>query len=309
MGHSYAEMAALFRDAMTAMPEGYAVDVKYPEIIYVPQDAKFDLHKQRITWPGGRTVRGIELLPGRTYVRPSGYKVRMEKPASNRVWRLVGVLAEAELCHKPCTVSGGGKSEISKPITDAILTGPVFVADFKNDFDRVAELIERDYSGRYKDAARTDDRRILSAKRSLGSVIKLLTPDEQDYTPEYYAWLDSVPQYLKELMFVVKRYYKQQWDADWRGHFSVDIINGIPANELKCDNRTLLTTRLRVGFDAHGLWRTFGLRKDFCPAVKIQMEDDITASVVVPAGALKNLPEGGGAGSVKFVRNGEPPPF
>ena len=55
------------------------------------------------------------------------------------------------LCHKPCTVSGGGKSEISKPITDAILTGPVFVADLKTDFDRVEELIHRDYSGRFID--------------------------------------------------------------------------------------------------------------------------------------------------------------
>src|SRR5271169_1758124 len=102
----------------------------------------------------------------------------MEKPPGvNRSWRLVGIAAEGLVCHKPCTVSGGGKSEISKPITDAILTGPVFVADFKNDFDKVAELIERDYSGRFSDPARKDDRAILSAERSLGSVIKLLTPD------------------------------------------------------------------------------------------------------------------------------------
>ena len=78
-----------------------------------------------------------------------------------------------------------------------------------------------------------DRRSILSAERSLGSVIKLLTPDELDYKPEYNAWLESVPQYLKELVFVVKRYYKPLWGAHWRDHFSVDIINGIPANELK----------------------------------------------------------------------------
>src|SRR5258708_248560 len=286
MGHSYAEMAALFRDAMTAMPEGYAVDVKYPEIIYVPQDAKFDLHKQRITWPGGRTVRGIELLPGRTYVRPSGYKVRMEKPASNRTWRLVGVVAEGLLCHKPCTLSGGGKSETSKPITDAILTGPVFVADFKRDFDQVAELIERDYSDRFVDPARVDERPILSPERSLGSVIKLLAPDERDYKPGYNAWLAAVPQYVKELVCVVKRFYKPSWEKQWRDHFSVDTINGNPGNELKCHNRKLATAYLRVGFDADGAWRVFGLRKDFYPAAKIQMEDDITASVVVPPASL-----------------------
>jgi len=215
------------------------------------------------------------------------------------------VLAEGLLCHKPCTVSGGGKSEISKPITDAILVGPVFVADFQKDFDQVAELLARDYSARHRDPARTDRRSIMSAERSLGSVIKLLTPDEQDYRPEYNAWLDSIPQYLKELVFVVKRYSKPEWGANWREHFSVDIINGIPANELKCDHRTLVTTRLRVGFDAQGLWRTFGLRKDFHPAVKLQMEDDITASVVVPPGALTDWPAPPGAVSEKFVQNCE----
>ncbi len=317
-GHTFAEASSRYRDSMEIRPEGYAVDKKYPDIIYVPEDARFDLHKQKVLWPGGKTERSIKLLPGKTYVRPSGYKVRIEKPGINRSWRLVGTVAEGVLCHKPCTVSGGGKSEISKPITDAVLVGPVFVADFKTDFDRVAELIGRDYSNRFSDPAREDRRLILSAERSLGSVIKLLTPDEHDYRPEYNAWLESIPQYLKELVFVVKRYYKPDWGANWREHFSVDIINGKPANELKCDNRKLVTTYLRVGFEADGSWRTFGLRKDFHPAVKVQMEDDITASVVVPQCAFESsslAPIGGegrvegaaesGNASLKFVQNAE----
>jgi hypothetical protein len=114
-----------------------------------------------------------------------------------------------------------------------------------------------------------------------------------------------VPQHVKELVFVVKRFYKPEWGADWRRHFSVDIINGEPANELKCDNRKLVTNYLRVGFDQDGAWRTFGLRKDFQPAVKLAMEDDITASVVVPASALANLNPDYQQPSVKFVRNCE----
>jgi len=307
IGHSFAEVSSLYRDFIDLQPGGYAVDKKYPEIIYVPEDARFDLNRQRVSWAGGKAECTIKLLPGKIFVRPSGYNVRLEKPGTNRVWRLVGSVAEGILCHKPCTVSGGGKSEISKPITDAILTGPVFVADFKKDFDQVAALIERDYGGRFKDAARVDKRMILSVERSLGSVIKLLTPDERDYTPEYNAWLESVPQYIKELVFVVKRYCKPEWDGKWRDHFSVDIINGKPANELKCDNRKLVTTYLRVGFDADGLWRTFGLRKDFNPALKIQAEDDITASVVVPADRLPGVPEAeaGGGRALKFVHNTE----
>lgn len=305
MGHSFAEVSDVYRGLIDLQPEGYAVDKTHPDIIYVPEDASFDLHKQRISWPGGGSCHFIKLLAGKTYVRPSGYKVRMERPGLNRTWRLVGTVADGLLCHKPSTVSGGGKSEISKPITDAILTGPVFVADFKRDFDRVEELIQRDYSGRFKDSSRDDKRMILSAERSLGSVIKLLTPDERDYKPAFNQWLESVPQHIKELVFVVKRYFKPEWGAGWRDHFSVDIINGTPANELKCDNRKLVTTYLRVGFDSDGSWRTFGLRKDFHPAVKIQYEDDITASVVVPVSALQEPHETHAASSLKFVQNCE----
>jgi hypothetical protein len=300
-GHTYEEVLRLYGDLIDPKPEGYAVDKKYSDIIYVPQDAEFDLHTQTVSWTTDKGPRSIRLQPQNTYVRPSGYRVRMEKPGPNRGWRLVGVRPGGILCHKPCTVSGGGKSEISKPITDAILVGPVFVSDFKNDFDRIAELIDHDYSGRFIDKTKEDNRPILAAERSLGSVIKLLTPDEHDYTPEYNAWLESVPQYLKELVFVVKRYYKQTWNGNWRDHFSVDIINGKPANELKCDNRKLVTTYLRVGFEADGSWRTFGLRKDYHPAVKIQTEDDITASVVVPPSVVGSP----GPESLKFVINTE----
>ncbi|MEO6036354.1 MAG: hypothetical protein ABIQ35_13960 [Verrucomicrobiota bacterium] len=306
LGHSFTEMVSLYDSLMDVSPEGFAVDQKFPDIIYVPEHAGFDLHQQKVSWPKKDGSRGsTKLLPNKTYVRPSGYKVQMEKP-NGRAWRLVGTVAEGTLCHKPSTVSGGGKSEISKPITDAIIQGPVFVADFKKDFQRVAELLRHDYSKRFNGRKKKKDTRVvLSPERSLGSVIKLLTPDARDYTPEYNAWLDAIPQNIKELVFVVKRFYKAKWGQDWLHHFSVDIINGTPGNELKCDNRKLVTNYLRVGYEQDGSWRVFGLRKDFQPATKLQMEDDITASVVVPLSALPNCPPTTGATSVKFVQNCE----
>ena len=306
LGHNFEDMVTMFGEAMEVKPEGYALDRKFPDIVYVPEDVHFDLQTQTASWSRAGGKHAIKLLPDKHYVRPSGYKVHMEKPPGvNRAWRLVGVAAESTLCHKPCTVSGGGKSEISKPITDAILTGPVFVADFKKDFDQVAELIQRDYSDRFRDKKKTDRRPILSHERSLGSVIKLLTPAPREYKAEFNEWIEAVPQHLKELVFVVKRYYKPEWGKDWRKHFSVNIINGTPGNELKCDNRALVTTYLRVGFDPDGAWRTFGMRKDFHPAFKLQMEDDITASVVAPAEALANLNPDYQSPSVKFVQNCE----
>ena len=292
---------------MEVKPEGYGVDKKFPEIIYVPARAHFDLHTQTSFLDESGRRAQHQIAAGKN-LRPS---VRLQSAhgkaaGPGRQWRLVGTVAEGTFCHKPCTVSGGGKSEISKPITDAILTGPVFVSDLKQDFDQVEVLAERDYSLRYADKSRKDYRTILSPERSLGSVIKLLTPDEHDYTPEYNAWLATMPQHVKELVFVVKRYYKPEWEGDWREHFSVDIINGTPGNELKCDNRKLVTTYLRVGFEADGSWRTFGLRKDFHPAMKVQMEDDITASVVVPGATIPNLPEDADPKhSVKFAQNCE----
>ena len=256
-----------------------------------------------MSWDDGK--HHIRLLPTCTYVRPSGYKVQMEKPPGGRIWRLVGTVAEGTFCHKPCTVSGGGKSEISKSITDAILTGPVFVANFQKDFDRVEELIKKDCSKRFKEAGKSDGRLILSPERSLGSVIKLLTPSTRDYTGAYNSWLKSIPQYIKELVFVVKRFYKPEWGGDWRRHFSVDTINGTPGNELKFDSRKMMTTYLRVGLEEDGSWRTFGMRKDFHPASKIAMEDDITASVVAPASALSHLSDDYHNLSLKFAQNCE----
>ncbi len=298
-GHSFSEVVRRYAPLMKIKREGYAVDREYPDILYVPEDVAFDLNAQTVTWTRGKKQQSLPLLAGRTYVRPSGYKVHIEQPPAHTVWHLVGTVAEGTLCHKPSTVSGGGKSEISKAISDAILPGPVFVADFEQDMEKVAALIVRDCSNRFQEAARngTDQRPVLSPERSLGSVIKLLTPS-REYADEYNAWLRSLPQYLKEIAFVVKRHYTHAWGDNWRAHFSVDRINGNPGNELKCDNRKLTASYLRVGYEADGAWRVFGLREDFHPAAKVQMEDDITASVVVPG-------PGADDPSQKFVENCE----
>src|SRR5258708_36350196 len=111
---------------MECKREGYAVDKRFPAIIDVPEDVRFDVRDQTVSWTNERGPQSIKLLAGTTYVRPSGYKIHMEKPPGGRVWRLVGTVAEPTLCHKPCTVSRGGKSEISKPITGPISQGPAF---------------------------------------------------------------------------------------------------------------------------------------------------------------------------------------
>lgn len=305
-GHSFEEVKEVYADLIEVQPEGHAIDKEWDTIYYVPEDVKFDLTAQTVAWQHEGKEQLMPMRAGITYVRPSGYKVHLDRPPAHNSWNLVGTVAEGTLCHKPCTVSGGGKSEISKAISDAILPGPVFVADFERDMNRVQELFDHPYSERFADPDRrgVDKRPILSAERSLGSVIKLLTPSSE-YSEEFNDWLRVIPQYLKEIVFVVKRYYRPEWGDDWRSHFSVDIINGTPGNELKCDNRKMSASYLRVGFRDDGSWRVFGLREDFHPAAKIQMEDDITASVVVPTDRLNTVGEGRERASQKFVSNCE----
>lgn len=305
--HTLEDSLALLEGTAERMPEGCYRDRTCPELVYVPHNTSFNLERQRASWQQGDKTVSLRLRVGHVYMLPNGYRIRLEKPRGNLGWRLVGTVPETTYCHKPCTVSGGGKSEISKPITDAILSGPVFVADIEKDFDAVDALLRRDYSQRFRSPERrgTDTRLILSEKRSLGSVIKLLTPSVRDYTDEYNTWLGTIAPHVKELVFVLKRFYEPSWGEHWREHFSVDVIDGCPANELRYDGRKLNAQILRVGFSKDGSWRTFSLRKDFNPAQKVQMEDDISASVVVPATQLTGLNHHQPKGSVKLVQNCE----
>ena len=304
---SFEGVVKRYSDRIDVMPQGYAIDKVYTDILYIPEGSRIELNSQKISWQQDGVDQAIKLLPKNTYVLPSGYKVQMVQPAQGRRWRLVGHTAESRVCHKPCTVSGGGKSEISKPITDAIISGPIFVSHFKNDFDLAEEIINHEYGNRFDDGSknRATGRPLLSKERSLGSVVKLLTPSKADYKEVYNTWLKNIPQHVKELVLIIKRFYKEDWGSDWRNRFSVDLINGEPGNILRYREQQMLTQYLRVGYTEEGSWRTFGLRKDFIPADKISLEDDITASTVAPSASIKNLPNDWTAPSAKFVFNCE----
>ncbi len=300
-----------FEDAMRLLdgrverrPEGYAVDRQFPQIFYVPENADFDVREGLVRWPREGGDAELKLLPERIYVLPSGYKVRLEKQSGGIAWRLVGSVAHGTLCHKPCTVSGGGKSEISKSIASVILHGPVFVRDYYHDLEEVARILEKDFSGIHKQPEERSRRPILSPERSLGSVIKLLTVSAE-YTDEYNEWLRNLHQTIRQLVFALKRYYRPEWGDNWREHFTVDRVNGFLGHELKYDNQKLVGNYLRVGFDPLGSWRVYKLRPDFHAAEKVQVEDDITASVVVPRHSLHDFDAKYPNRSVKLVENCE----
>ncbi len=304
---TFSEAMRWLGDRVEIQPEGYAKDRKYSDILYVPENAEFSVRKGTVEWERAAGERhSLTLLDKITYVLPWGTKIRLEKQIEGTAWRLVAVRADGILCHKPCTVSGGGKSEISKSIGSIVLKGRIFVADFHKDMDQVAEIVNKDFSHITKRPGAGDraKRPVLSRFRSLGSVIKLLTVSPE-YTDEHNAWIESVPPSVRQLLITLKRYYQQDWGDNWREHFSVDQINGQMGNELKFENQKLTANYLRVGHDPNGSWRIFKLRPDFNPADKIQVEDDITASVVLPKESLSHLDPEYRNPSVKLVQNTE----
>jgi hypothetical protein len=310
---TFADVVHDYGDGIEVKLEGYAVDKRFPQLIYIPENAFVSVQRQRIEWKRNDSTESIPLLPGRVYMAPSGYKLRLEKHPAAPTWRLIGTVGEGVFCHKPCTVSGGGKSEISKSLVDHMHYGPIFVADLESDLNRVDEIFSKDYSSRWqpsadidRDYAKQPSRPVLSVKRSLGSVIKLLSPSP-DYTEEYNAWLASIPNHIYAIVLIIKRFQRPGWSGNWREYFNVDIVNGDPGHELKYGERALVGSYLRVGLQGRQSWRTFKVRQDFAAALKIQTEDDISASVIVPRSQVGDLPvdEFDGAMSVKFVENCE----
>lgn len=304
--HTWGDVVRLLADRMDVQPEGYGIDRHYETIYYLPEDASINLHGQEVKWTNASGPQRIDLQPGITYVFPSGDKIRMVQPSRGQRWRLIGTQAEGTFCHKPCTVSGGGKSEISKSLADAMITGSVIVPNFREEIQQAVAIVGRDFGDRYRHPREPGkpSRPLLSPERSLGSVVRLLSP-RPEYTEAYNDWVSAIPRSVKELVFIIKRFYKPDWEEDWVKRFSVDKINGQPGQELKYRRQKLVTNYLRIGFTLDGRWRTFGLRKDFAPASKVQTEDDISASTVIPTQRLEHLHPDISAHAVKFIENCE----
>ena len=317
-GRTFADVAKDYASFIDVQPEGYGIDKNYPSVVYIPEDAKATLIERCIKWTSNGTEQRIGLSPEKVYIAPSGYKIRLEKHPAAPSWRLVGTVGEGIFCHKPCTVSGGGKSEISKSLRDYMLYNPIYVENIDRDFDKLQEIFDRDYEGRWSESYegrpkydQRESRSVLDPRRSLGSLIQLLTP-RPEYKDEYNEWLESIPEHIYAMALIIKRFMPPDFE-NWEDSFGVDIVNGSPGHELKFKTRSLVGTYLRVGLEetsgAHNLgprWRTFKLRQDFIAAGKVQTEDDISASVVAPADSVQHLgPAILDAGSYKFVSNCE----
>ncbi len=304
---SFEEVKKLLAGKIDVMPENYAIDKKYPNIIYIHEHADIEIEKGSVTWMHQGKKQKLKLSPDKVYVHPTGHKFQLVKHPEQKLWRIVDTAPEGTFCHKPSTVSGGGKSEISKSMQNAIKYGSFYIQNLEKDSEMVDMLINYDYSNRWKTKypnARPS-RPLLSPQRTLGSAVKLLTPSDQ-YNDEYNRFLESIPVHVKTLTLYIKRLYRTHQDkGSWKEHLNVEIVNGRDGNALRYKHKKIVASYVRIGFNPDGKWYLHKLRSDFIPSQKIQMEDDITASITLPANQLNNLNPEYANKSVKLVTNCE----
>ncbi len=100
-------------------------------------------------------------------------------------------------------------------------------------------------------------------------------------------------------------YRTQQDKGNWKEALTTEIVNGRNGNSLRYKHRNIVASYVRIGFSPEGKWYLHKLRSDFVPSEKIQMEDDISASITLPAQQLNNLNPEYTNKSVKLVTNCE----
>ena len=98
---AFAQGMALLGELVERQPEGYAIDRRYPDVFYVPEDSVFTLRDGFVRWQHGGRTHQLTLHPSAVYVLPSGFRVHLEKQISGTAWRLVGSRPRGTLCHKP----------------------------------------------------------------------------------------------------------------------------------------------------------------------------------------------------------------
>src|SRR5690606_3658730 len=64
--HSFEEVKEALGDAIEVKEDGYAVDKAYPNIHYIAEDARINMHDQSITWERDGEQRQLQIQPDNT---------------------------------------------------------------------------------------------------------------------------------------------------------------------------------------------------------------------------------------------------
>ena len=82
-------------------------------LYFLPENAKFSLCEQSISWTYQNDSKTMSLIPDNSYVLPSGYKVEMKVVENDGPWKLVETVGEVFFAtsHVQCRVVVNQKSQ------------------------------------------------------------------------------------------------------------------------------------------------------------------------------------------------------
>ena len=206
------------------MPENYAIDKKYPKIIYIHMLTWIPKGKRELDVRAGAKAeafaRKILFIPqdinlvGRHSIRNSGgllIRRRKEFSATN-------------------PVRSGGEMEISKSM-ERHKIWPVYIHDLEKDSEMIDVLINYNYSNRWKSF--TDARPSAAVKPSpyfrIGSEIADMS---DQYSDEYNRFLEDIPTHVK-ILTLHQRMHRSHLDKGLEAIPECEIVNGRNGNSLR----------------------------------------------------------------------------
>lgn len=299
--HTYSAALDVLRDEFEVKPDGHAIDLQHRNHLLLNESARFALTNDRqvVTWTHNDREYTRQLDPAETYFMPNGMCVRIQRDdilrhhTNIKSWKLIGRSAEGTLIHKSDTVSGGGKSELSKPVDDLLRAQQLTVSNLNDALDGVQFLIglhkshPEVFKNRRKGEEPGSGRGALDPSRSLTSLVKLFTVSPS-YIDEFNALIASVPDESK-LMLAHLHMIQSSGEqiSDWRQRFGVNRENGRPGKNLEFDGKVVPVCYMRLGLDAEGSANFLMLRPDYWKSFFLKQEDDLTASTLVPTPLLE----------------------
>ena len=92
--HTFEDTTSTLGISETDAADGVYCDPTFDSIFYLPENAKFSLREQEVSWTYKDNTCNMALDPRNSYVLPSGYKVEMKKTENDGPWKLVGTVGE-----------------------------------------------------------------------------------------------------------------------------------------------------------------------------------------------------------------------
>ena len=241
--HARRGARARLGERFDVQPEGYADRQRVSRHRLRAEDAEYRCADRTVTWTedGGAAARS-RCSPDKVYISPSGYKVRMEKHPPRRAGASSARWPRARSATSPAPSPAAARGD-QQGLVDAFIVRLRLRRRPREGPGRGRGIFERDYAdarmprpGARRHGAAPDP--VARALARLGDqAAHAVAPD---YTDEYNAWLERSRSYVASWSSSSSASTARSGATTGASHFSVDIINGRPGNELKLDGRKLV---------------------------------------------------------------------